>query len=254
MADDPYREPALYDLEYAHQTDDIAFYVGVSRRSRGPVLELGCGNGRITVPIARHGVEVHGVDVSEAMLTALNRRLRAESDAVRLRVRVSRGDFREIDAQGRYALVIWPFNAMHHCESAADVRAVLERARAALRPGGAIYMDCYLPDYSLYSRAPDGRYEERTFKDPRDGHPLVSWESGRWDPDTRVHHVIYVYQRVDGTEDRVELALRMFERVELEAIIASAGLTITWQSSDFHGGAMTARSLKWVIQLVPTQP
>lgn len=251
MADDPYSEPALYDLEYAHQTDDIAFYVGVSRRSRGPVLELGCGNGRITLAVARHGVEIHGMDVSAAMLADLDTKLRGEREVVRQRVRVKRGDFRSIDVPGPYALVLWPFNAMHHCQTSDDVIAVLRGARAVLAPGAAIYMDCYLPDYSLYTRDPDGRYEERTFTDPRDGGALVSWETGRWDPVQRVHHVVYVYERPDGTADRVELALKMWERAELEAMIAAAGLRVMWQSSDFKGAPMITRSLKWVLQLVP---
>ena len=56
MSDDPYRDPVLYDLEYASQHEDVQFYTALARRLRGPVCELGCGNGRILLPIARAGV------------------------------------------------------------------------------------------------------------------------------------------------------------------------------------------------------
>jgi SAM-dependent methyltransferase len=247
--DDPYREPVLYDLEYEGQREDIVHYVTLARRSRGPVLELGCGNGRITIPMARSGAFVHGIDRSEPMLADLARKLRREPDAVRLRVRTAVGDFRAFEVSTKFAAILLPFNAIHHCEGPDDVRRVLAGVRAALRPEGTFGLDCYLPDPILYSRERGRRYEERTFTDPRSGAALVSWEEGWWDAATHVHHVVYVYERPDRSRDEVHLRLRMFERPELLALFQREGFVVRWQSCDFQGSSMRDDALKWVLEL-----
>lgn len=248
---DPYTLPVLYDLEYQHQSDDVAFYVGVAAANGGPVFELGCGNGRLMLPIARSGVDISGIDASAPMLADLDHKLALEPEHIRGRVHPRLADFRTAEVEPVYKLVIWPFNALHHCPTGADVVRALNTARRALAPGAALYVDCYLPDRRLYARTPHGRYEERTFTDPRDGGTLMSWETGRWDEQTRIHHVTYVYQRADGTEDHLDLKLHMYEKEELLRFIHEAGLRILWQSSDFFGAPMAPTSLKWVMQLIP---
>lgn len=249
MSDDPYREPALYDLEYHHLSDDIVHYVALSRRFRGPVLELGCGNGRISIPMAQAGAEVHGMDLSQPMLDDLAKKARALPDPARMRLKCKIGDFREISEINRYPLVIWPFNAMHHVTGPADLDRVLQGARRALQAGGTLALDCYLPDRSLYSRDPNQRYEERDFIDPRDGKTLYSWEQGWFDEVEYVHHVVYVYERADGRRDQVHLRLRMFELDELRDRFAENGFTIAKEMGDFDGRPMRKESVKWVVEL-----
>jgi SAM-dependent methyltransferase len=245
---DPYRDPALYDLEYGDQHDDVAWYVGLARRHRGPVLELGCGNGRITLALARADVEVHGIDASPVMLADLERKLRAEPDRVRLRVRVREGNFLTLEGSTQHPLVVLPFNALHHCPGHAALRSLLDGVRRSLRPGGVFALDCYLPDPVLYRRDPDRLYEERRFPDPRGGE-LLSWERGWWSPRDRVHHVCYVYRRADGTEEELHLRLHMYGLAELRELVHRAGFAIAWEASDFDGAPMFDGALKWVVAL-----
>lgn len=251
MRPDPYAIPALYDLEYQNQHDDVGFYVGLAAHAPGPILELGCGNGRIALPMARVGAVVHGVDRSADMLADLAAKVAEEPAGVRRRISWEEADYRELSPERRYARVYWPFNALHHCPSAADITRVLRMAYSALLPDGEVVLDCYLPDRSLYQRDPDARYEERHFTDPRDGGVLYSWEQSRWDEATRTHRVIYVYQREDGHQDRIVLDLHMYERAEIEAAIAAAGLQITWEAEEFNGAPIRPTSLKWVMHLRP---
>ena len=70
--------PEFYDHVVPYTTrQDVAFYVGAARESGGPVLELGCGTGRVLIPTARAGIETVGLDLSAGMLEACQRRLRA---------------------------------------------------------------------------------------------------------------------------------------------------------------------------------
>src|SRR5580704_2364577 len=89
-----YEDPDYYTSLYRRRIDDVQFYVGLAQRQGGPVLEYGVGNGRIALPIARHGVPVVGVDHSAAMLRDLRERLAAEPSDVRAGVRARSGDMR----------------------------------------------------------------------------------------------------------------------------------------------------------------
>src|SRR5690606_2228494 len=156
--------------------------------------ELGCGTGRLSVALARAAIEVHGVDLSEAMLATLEAKVARQPLRVRQRIRWSRGDYRTFQAEPVHPLVIVPFNALHHCRDTDELVAALACARKAVAPGGRLAFDCYVPDLALYDRDPDTRHEPRTFVHPTTGRTLRSWEQGWWDAETRVHHVVYVYE------------------------------------------------------------
>lgn len=252
VTDDPYNEHVLYDLEYAEHDEDVPWYVDLARGAAGPVLELGCGTGRLTLPIARAGGRILGVDRAAAMLGGLQAKVAFEPLEVRQRVRTIRADYLSLELDDRFAAVLWPFNALHHCPGPAQVVALLRKAGQWLRPGGVVGLDCYLPDLDLYDRDPEQRYEPRTFVDPRSGAVLESWEQGWWEPTTRTHHVLYVYQHPDGTQERTRLALRMYELPELHRMVADAGFRIEREAMDFDGSPMRDAALKWVATLRPT--
>src|SRR3954466_13975543 len=127
-----YEDPAYYTKTYRGRVEDVRYYVDLAALRGGPVLEYGCGNGRIAVPIARAGVEVVGVDLSPEMLADLRARLRDEPTAVRRRIEVRRGDMRRARLGRRFPLIICPFNAFLHLYTRRDVEAFLARVRAHL--------------------------------------------------------------------------------------------------------------------------
>jgi ubiquinone/menaquinone biosynthesis C-methylase UbiE len=88
---------------------DVGFYVAAARESGGPVLELGCGTGRILLPTARAGIEIAGLDSSNYMLEECLRRLRAEPAQVRARASLHRGDMRDFDLGRTFRLATIPF-------------------------------------------------------------------------------------------------------------------------------------------------
>jgi len=253
IGDDPYADGVLYDLEYADVTEDVAFYVQRAGEAEGPVVELGCGTGRLTIPVARAGIRITGVEASPAMLARLRAKLEREEPAVRDRVAVHAGSWETFRPAAPADVVLWPFNALHHSRDEAALRDMLSRVRSYLRPSGRVVLDAYLPDPELYGRDPDRRYEPRTFVDPLTGDLLESWEQGWWDEDAHVHHVLYVY-RSGGAERRTHLQLRMFEIDVLRSVIEDAGWRIVMEASDFGGAPVGPGALKWVGMLVPRPP
>ena len=244
-----YSEPAIYDLEYETQTEDVIFYVKTAHQSAGPVLELGCGNGRITLPIARSGMDIVGLDNSHTMLEHFRDKLTHEPSHVRDRISLIEADYRHIPDVGPVSLIILPFNALHHCASHRDVLDLFQCVKTQLTSTGRFVLDCYLPDPVLYQRDPNSRYAQQTMVDPRTNRPMTSWETSWYDALEQVHHVTYVYENDTGGRWEVKLDLRMFYPQELRALIDLSGFKIVSEASDFRGTPLNGQSLKWIMEL-----
>lgn len=248
VSDDPYADAGLYDLEYADHDEDVPYYQSIAWQASGPILELGCGTGRLAIPMAHAGAQVVGVDLAPAMLEGLRRRLDDETPSVRARIELHQGDFRTLRLGRRFPVVLWPFNALHHCEGDADLDAALLTIREHLEPGGLVALDAYLPDLELYDRDPDARFEERDFIDPVRRERVYSWEQGWWDAENRVHHVVYHY-RSPTAHRRAHIAFRMWELDELRAAWARHGFTVEHEAEDFRSTPLGPASLKYVVAL-----
>ena len=138
---------AFYDWENVRTVGrrDISFWRRLVEDHGGPVLELGCGSGRVLVPVARSGESVVGLDRSDNMLALAQRRVRrAKLGAC---VRLVRGDIRALpfSTQHRFSLVIAPYGVLQSLLRDRDLRRTLVSVRDALRPGGLFAVDL-VPD------------------------------------------------------------------------------------------------------------
>lgn len=159
MSASPYDPIArLYDPWSASVTEDVEFYVEEAVASGGPVVELACGTGRISVPVAKAGVSVIGVDDSPAMLDVAREYARSEgvSELVDLRV----GDLREPPVRERVPLVLIPFRSLLHMTTEPDRERALVAARELLVPGGRLVFDVFAPAKADIE-ATHGRWLER---------------------------------------------------------------------------------------------
>jgi SAM-dependent methyltransferase len=251
-----YDDPAYYASTYRRRIDDVQFYAALAQKSGGPVLEYGVGNGRIALPIARHGVEILGVDHSRPMLDDLRERLRAEPAAVRRRVTLRQGDMRSLRTRRRFPLVICPFNTALHLYAREDVEDFLARVREHLAPGGELVMDLSVPVMQDLLREPT-----RPFKAPRFRHPttgeIVEY-SEHFDYD-RVRQVLFVAMNFSPVQARrprrageaggapgaswmTPLAHRQFFPREVEALLHYNGFDVDKVSGDFYGGPLDRTS------------
>lgn len=143
---DPYAAiPELYDLEHATYDDDLDLYLPLARAASQSVLELGCGSGRLLIPLARAGSEVTGLDSSPPMLA----RARAAVDSAGVGDRVSLVSGSMVTADqavtGPFGLVIVGLNSLLHIATAAAQRQTLASARRLLAPGGRLVVDVLNP-------------------------------------------------------------------------------------------------------------
>ncbi|MCL4814936.1 MAG: class I SAM-dependent methyltransferase [Vicinamibacteraceae bacterium] len=169
----------FYDhLPLYAERPDIAFYVDLARSAAGPVLEVGCGTGRILVPSAEAGATMVGLDPSPAMLARCRERVAALPETVRRRVTLVQGDAREVDLGRTFRLVTLPFRVFQHLLTPDDQRAALRRCRFHLGQNGLLVFDLFNPSIPFLADTsgrwteeaefslPDGRRVVRSFRVP----------------------------------------------------------------------------------------
>lgn len=232
-----YDDPAYYTKTYARRTDDVRYYVDLAAASGGPVLEYGCGNGRITLPVARAGVHITGVDLSAPMLGDLREQLGREPREVASRVSLRRGDMRALRLSRRFPLVICPFNAFLHLYTREDVERFLARAGEHLTPRGELVFDVSMPEPAELARDPDRAYATPRFRYPaKEGPGEVVRYTERFDYD-KLRQILFVmmeFTPVSGGERwTTPLAHRQFFPRELEALLHYNGFEITTLRGDF---------------------
>lgn len=235
-----YADADYYTSAYRKRIDDVQFYVGLAQRFGGPVLEYGVGNGRIALPIARHGIEVVGVDHSRSMLADLRERSRAEPSDVRSRLRARRGDMRSIRLHRRFPLVVCPFNAALHLYERDDVERFLAGVRAHLSPGGLFVADLAVPSLADLLRPPTRTYSAPRFRYPGTGELVRYRERYDYDGVRQILFVATEFEPVERPEGRwvVPLSHRQFFPREWEALLHYNGFAVERVEGDFHGGVL----------------
>jgi SAM-dependent methyltransferase len=148
----------VYDPWSAGVIEDVEFYVEEARATGGPVVEIACGTGRISVPVAKAGIPVIGVDSSAGMLEVAREYARTEgvSELVDLRL----GDMRDPPVPERVRLVLIPFRSMLHMTTDADRLRAFGAARELLLPGGRLVFDVFAPGHDDVEDT-HGRWLER---------------------------------------------------------------------------------------------
>jgi SAM-dependent methyltransferase len=136
----------FYDLLYQQGAPrDIPFYLELAARQAGPVLELGCGTGRVTLPLAQAGHTVTGLDLSPAMLAQCQAKLAVAESAVRQRVKLVQGSMSSFTLEQRFALVLAPYRAFQHLLTVEEQQVCLGRIRAHLADGGVYLHNVFNP-------------------------------------------------------------------------------------------------------------
>jgi SAM-dependent methyltransferase len=212
----------------------VRFYEERAARVRGDVLEYGCGNGRITLALARRGKRVLGVDLSEPMLADFAARLKLEPSEIRERIEVRHGDMRRLKLRRRFDLVICPFNAFLHLYTRDDVERFLARVREHLTPSGRFVFDVSVPDPHELSR-PEGKlYKTRPFVYPGVGKVRYG-EVFDYDALRQVLFVSMQFEPESGDKFMTPLAHRQFYPLELEALLHYNGFSIERTTGDWEG-------------------
>jgi SAM-dependent methyltransferase len=218
----------LYDWEHRDLDQDLDLYRNFAARCDGPVLELGCGTGRVALALAEAGFDVVGVDESTSMLELAEARV-AEA-GLGERVQLAHLDVREIAWAERFALAIWPLNGFLHLPERADQALALSRVRRALLPGGFAIVDLPNPHVAFAPQSDEQLVVRRTVQAPQ-GDLVTSLVSTRTDLANQVQRMTLFYDIV-GCQDGVlrrtaaEMGLRFVYQYEMIGLLEGAGFEV----------------------------
>jgi SAM-dependent methyltransferase len=222
----------------------VEWFGGLARRTGGPILELGCGTGRIAVPIAQDGHHIVGLDRSAAMLERAERRARRAD----VEVRWVEGDMRAFSFNEAFALIFVAFNSFLMLDPD-DRWACLARAREHLAPRGRVAIDVFQPDPERVVGMDGGVVDEWERIDPESGRVVRKFSSSRANVDGVTQRIWYDETTGDGTVTRISgtTTLHFLYRREVDLLFSEAGFNIETLHGDYDGNPADARSGKLLV-------
>lgn len=262
---DIYALPELYDAQYRTYREDLAFYRRLAEDHAGPVLEIGCGTGRITLEMARVGASVTGVDSSPDMLARARERVDREDAGHR--VTLIEADMRALRdhggrsttgtagetglAPGSFGLAVAPFNTLMHAYTLEDQDRTLAGLFDLLAPGGVFACDVFVPNFGAIGvvRA-DPAWEAAL------GPDVDLFLMQDHDPVRQRIVSTYLIHRVDAAglvrRERARLDQRYYTRFELERAIRAAGFVDVKTFGSFERAPL--RESSDVVAIVAKKP
>jgi SAM-dependent methyltransferase len=218
----------FYDLDLGGRDDDVLLLSQFCDRCGSPILELGCGTGRLLLPLAREGYRLTGVDSSPAMLAHARRKLSEEG--MDCRVTLVEQDMRALAIDERFNLAFCVLNSFMHLPTLEDQLAALDGVFRHLNPGGVLLLDLFNPDLSRLLEPPGQVTLEKVMVDPRTGHSVSKSFARHVNRGEQTIHVTYSLDDVDdeGHVHRTlySFSLRYLFRAELEVLLRHAGFEV----------------------------
>jgi ubiquinone/menaquinone biosynthesis C-methylase UbiE len=239
----------FYDWENAQTLGrrDVAFWRRVASKADGPVLELGCGTGRVSLPLARGGVELVGVDRSEQMLARARKQILRSSNPQLLKsLRLVRADIRQLPFEDEtYPMVIAPYGILQSLIRPKDLTAALASVARVIARGGAFGIDL-VPDVPKWRE-----YENRVqLRGRARGAQLPAIESVRQDPKRHLTTFEQTYIERRGThvrEHRFDLTFRTLSVRQMTRQLERAGFRVDAVLGDYRGRPWDDRADVWII-------
>jgi SAM-dependent methyltransferase len=245
--------PTIYDsVPIYNSRRDVQFYVEEAKGAAESVLEVGCGTGRIVLPIARSGRSIDGLDASPQMLERCCAKVAGEPDSVRRRITLHQGDARTFDLGRRFDLVIAPFRVVQHLTEIDDQLAFLDSVARHLAPGGRLAFDVFNPNFTVLASA-DGIEREDTpetkLPDGRSFRRAGRVVRVRWIDQVSEIELLYYISGGNGKVERnvMSFDMRWYLRAELVHLLTRTGFRVRAIYGDFDRSPLTDKSPEQIV-------
>ena len=237
-----------YDAFNQPYQDDLAFYLAEAGKARGPVLELACGTGRLTIPLKKKGVDITGLDMAAPMLE----RAEAKAAAAGVKIPFLRGDARKFALGGRFKLIFMAFNSMQHLARREDMEGLFSSVARHLAPGGRFIFDVFNPEPRMLTRDTEELLPVAYYQDPAGRGKVLVNEQYSYDKAAQVSRLTWHYRRErDGVTVKKSLNLRCFYPEELLALAHYNGFLVVSRYGDFKRRPFKATSMKQIMVCSP---
>ncbi len=223
----------FYDIDNYHLWQhDAGFYLDYARRQNGSILEIACGTGRVSIPLAQAGFEVFGIDLSQPMLSIFRRKLASLDERVAGRIRLEQADMADFELGERFDLIIVPFRAFQALTMDEQVRSALLCMKRHLTHSGLLIIDVFRPAWRMdQSWASDEEALDWVKTVKETGETVVRTEIRRRIDTVRqiiCPEIIYYVEKPSGERKKIveALALRYHYEYQMQVSFACAGLEV----------------------------
>ena len=224
---------------------DLHFYKRWLPKSKDArILELCCGTGRLTLPIAKDGYNISGVDYTSSMLD----QAKIKASEAGLEIRFIEADIRTLNLQEKYDLVFIPFNSIHHLYKNEDLFRAFNVVKNHLKEGGLFLLDCFNPDIQYLAESENGQRltAEYTTCDER---KVLIKQTMRYEKATQINRIKWHYW-INGEFHSVQnMDMRLFFPQESDSYLQWAGFEIVHKFGSFEEEVFNESSEKQIYVL-----
>ena len=239
-----YDNPEYYDLQNNSIVDDIPFFLKQIEKYGDPVLELACGTGRITIPIAEEGIDISGLDIIKNMLSYAKSKAKAKN----IDIEWIEADCRDFNIDKKFSIIFFPFNSIAHIHDLESIEACFSCVRKHLKHNGKFIIDMFNPSLDRLTRSTFTRYPVANLYDAYNKETLTIMESNSYDADTQINRIKWYYKKNDQTDEIVnELNMRIYYPQEIDALLKYNGFTIENKFGNYDESPFLSASPKQLI-------
>lgn len=225
---------------------DLQFYKRwLPKDKSARILELCCGTGRLTIPIAGDEYNISGVDYTSSMLN----QAKIKAAEAGLEISFIEADIRTLNLQEKYDLIFIPFNSIHHLYKNEDLFKAFNVVKNHLKDGGLFLLDCYNPNIQYIVEGEKEQKEIATYTTD-DGREILIKQTMRYETTTQINRIEWHYF-INGEFNSVQnLDMRMFFPQELNSYLEQAGFDIIHKYGGFEDEVFNDNSDKQVFVCV----
>ena len=213
-----YSDAQRYDLvmgAYA-SGDPLDFYRRQAARCGEPVLELACGSGRLTIPLAKEGVAITGLDISEEMLHLAKLKASKSERSIPF----IQGDIRSFDLGEKFKLIFIAAQSLSHLYTREEIEDCFSCVRRHLADDGRFLIEVFNSSVGMLARESDRRYPVGQYADPEEGSPVFVTEEVRYDVASQVNHIRWFFRNEGSSQETVlSFEMRQFFPQEMDALL-----------------------------------
>lgn len=224
---------------------DLQFYKKwMPKNKNAKILELCCGTGRLTLPIAKEGYNICGVDYTSSMLE----QAKAKASEVGLEIDFIEADIRTLNLQEKFDLIFIPFNSIHHLYKNDDLFVVLRNVRNHLKEDGLFLLDCFNPNIQYIVEGEKGQTVVAEYT-TNDGREVLIKQTMRYENATQINRIEWHYYINGKFHSTQNLDMRLFFPQELDSYLEWAGFNIIHKFGSFEEEVFCDKSEKQIFVL-----
>jgi ubiquinone/menaquinone biosynthesis C-methylase UbiE len=219
----------VYDAMNTDLTDLKFYKKWLPKSKEANILELCCGTGRLTLPIAKEGYNITGVDITSSML----KQAKQKASEAGLEIEFMEADIRTLELPEKYDLIFIPFNSIHHLYQNEDLFKAFKAIKNHLKDQGLFLFDCFNPNIRFIV---EGEKTEKKIAEytTGDGREVLIRQTMRYESKTQINRIKWHYF-INGVFNSIQnLDMRLFFPQELDAYLQQHGFKIMHKFGSFE--------------------